>query len=68
MHQRGLVICREVINKEFNSQGGPIQNRGTKRCLEIAMDEDGYVRLFVNQCSGQSWKIQHVISNNNAQN
>ncbi|XP_072233508.1 probable polypeptide N-acetylgalactosaminyltransferase 8 [Leuresthes tenuis] len=69
----GLFECKIAQQKKFHmlwdfKQGGPIQNRRTKRCLEVAMDENGYVRLFVKQCSGQSWKIQHVISDNNAQN
>lgn len=45
----------------FYSQNGPIQNRETKRCLEIAMDQDHVYKLVVEQCSGQSWKIQHFV-------
>uniref|UniRef100_A0A3B5M4A4 Polypeptide N-acetylgalactosaminyltransferase n=1 Tax=Xiphophorus couchianus TaxID=32473 RepID=A0A3B5M4A4_9TELE len=40
--------------------GGQIQNRDTKRCLEVAMGDMGF-RLVVQQCSGQRWKIQHMI-------
>uniref|UniRef100_A0A3Q3X7H4 Ricin B lectin domain-containing protein n=1 Tax=Mola mola TaxID=94237 RepID=A0A3Q3X7H4_MOLML len=47
---------------QFNqSSNGPIQNRETKRCLEIAMDQDHVYKLVVEQCSGQSWKIQHFV-------
>uniref|UniRef100_A0A3B3HK69 Polypeptide N-acetylgalactosaminyltransferase n=1 Tax=Oryzias latipes TaxID=8090 RepID=A0A3B3HK69_ORYLA len=42
------------------SQGGPIRNRGTKRCLEVTKGEDGSFKLVVQKCSGQRWKIQHV--------
>ena len=43
------------------SQGTSIQNRETKRCLEIALGSEGYYQLVVRDCSGQSWKIQHLI-------
>ncbi|XP_049422469.1 probable polypeptide N-acetylgalactosaminyltransferase 8 [Epinephelus fuscoguttatus] len=51
-----LIVC--VV---FSFQDGPIQNRETKRCLEIAQGEDSYYKLVVGQCSGQRWKIQHLI-------
>ncbi|KAM9704903.1 putative polypeptide N-acetylgalactosaminyltransferase 8 [Menidia menidia] len=62
----GVYECKIARHKKFHmlwdfKQGGPIQNRGTKRCLEIVMGEDGYVGLVVEHCSGQSWKIQHII-------
>ncbi|XP_026217326.1 probable polypeptide N-acetylgalactosaminyltransferase 8 [Anabas testudineus] len=62
----GLYECNIVQQKKFHSmwdfkQGGPIQNRDTKRCLEIATGNDGYYKLVVQQCTGQSWKIQHLI-------
>lgn len=43
------------------SQDGPIQNRETKRCLEIVMADHGAYGLVVQQCTGQSWKIQYLI-------
>uniref|UniRef100_A0A8C6TEV7 Polypeptide N-acetylgalactosaminyltransferase n=1 Tax=Neogobius melanostomus TaxID=47308 RepID=A0A8C6TEV7_9GOBI len=43
-------------------QGGAIINRGTKRCLEIAQGENFFYQLIIQQCSGQSWNIQHVLS------
>ncbi|XP_037551894.1 probable polypeptide N-acetylgalactosaminyltransferase 8 [Nematolebias whitei] len=42
-------------------QGGPIQNRVTRRCLEMTMGENGFLKLVVQRCSGQKWKIQHVM-------
>lgn len=44
------------------SQNGPIQNRETKRCLEIAQESDGYYHLVVGQCSDQTWKMQYLIN------
>lgn len=43
-------------------QGGAIQNRETKRCLEIAPGSDGYYKLVIQQCTGQRWKIQNVLN------
>ncbi|KAM7367214.1 hypothetical protein PAMP_015131 [Pampus punctatissimus] len=63
----GLYDCNVAQQKKFHmiwdfEQGTSIQNRETKRCLEVAMGEDGYYKLVVQQCSGQSWKIQYLIS------
>lgn len=52
---------KEMCFIVFYSQKGPIQNRETKRCLEVAMDEDGYYKLVLQKCTGQSWKIQNLI-------
>nr|XP_046235225.1 probable polypeptide N-acetylgalactosaminyltransferase 8 [Scatophagus argus] len=62
----GLYECKIAKQKKFHmlwdfKQKGPIQNRETKRCLEIAMGADGYYKLVVQQCSGQSWKIENLI-------
>ncbi|XP_032361412.1 polypeptide N-acetylgalactosaminyltransferase 18 isoform X2 [Etheostoma spectabile] len=61
----GLYDCKMAQQKKFHmlwdfKQNGPIQNRETKRCLEI-VQVDGYYKLVVQQCSSQSWKIQHLI-------
>ncbi|XP_028432220.1 probable polypeptide N-acetylgalactosaminyltransferase 8 isoform X2 [Perca flavescens] len=63
----GLYECKTAQQKKFHmlwdfKQDGPIQNRETKRCLEIAKADDGYYKLVVKQCSSQSWKIQHLIN------
>ncbi|KAF7229289.1 probable polypeptide N-acetylgalactosaminyltransferase 8 [Nothobranchius furzeri] len=62
----GSYSCTTARQMKFHmlwdfKQGGPIQNRETKRCLEIAPGEDGHFSLVVQQCSGQRWNIQHVI-------
>ncbi|KAF1392951.1 hypothetical protein PFLUV_G00033350 [Perca fluviatilis] len=62
----GLYECKTAQQKKFHmlwdfKQDGPIQNRETKRCLEIAKADDGNYKLVVKQCSSQSWKIQHLI-------
>ncbi|XP_034719621.1 probable polypeptide N-acetylgalactosaminyltransferase 8 [Etheostoma cragini] len=62
----GLYDCKLAQQKKFHmlwdfKQNGPIQNRETKRCLEIVRADDGYYKLVVQQCSSQSWKIQHLI-------
>uniref|UniRef100_A0A8P4KHP0 Polypeptide N-acetylgalactosaminyltransferase n=1 Tax=Dicentrarchus labrax TaxID=13489 RepID=A0A8P4KHP0_DICLA len=62
----GLYECKVAQQKKFHmlwdfKQNGPIQNRETKRCLEVAMGEDSYYKLVIQQCSGQSWKIQNLI-------
>lgn len=60
----GLYECREAKNFhllwDFNP-GGQIQNRETKRCLEIVNDKNGDYQLILQQCSGQRWNVQHVI-------
>ncbi|TKS90765.1 putative polypeptide N-acetylgalactosaminyltransferase 8 [Collichthys lucidus] len=61
----GLYDCKTAQQKfhmlwDFK-QNGPIQNRETKRCLEIKMGENGYYTLVVQNCTGQSWKIDNVI-------
>uniref|UniRef100_A0A3B3UQU9 Polypeptide N-acetylgalactosaminyltransferase n=1 Tax=Poecilia latipinna TaxID=48699 RepID=A0A3B3UQU9_9TELE len=48
------------LTENFTS-GGQIQNRDTKRCLEVVL-RDMYPRLVLQQCSGQRWTIQHVIT------
>nr|XP_040030108.1 probable polypeptide N-acetylgalactosaminyltransferase 8 isoform X2 [Gasterosteus aculeatus aculeatus] len=62
----GLYDCKIAKQKRFHmlwdfEQDGPIQNRETKRCLEIVMADHGAYALVVQQCTGQSWKIQYLI-------
>ncbi|XP_050933747.1 probable polypeptide N-acetylgalactosaminyltransferase 8 [Lates calcarifer] len=62
----GLYECKIAQQKKFHmlwdfEQDGPIQNRETKRCLEVAMGNDGYYKLVVQQCTGQRWKIQNLL-------
>ncbi|XP_053271107.1 probable polypeptide N-acetylgalactosaminyltransferase 8 [Pleuronectes platessa] len=62
----GLYDCKVAKQKNFPmlwdfKQGEPIQNRDTKRCLELGKDENGYSKLVVQQCTGQNWKIQNLV-------
>lgn len=43
-------------------QGQAIRNKATNRCLEIAQDTNYYYTLIIQQCSGQAWRIEHVIT------
>ncbi|KAK5848943.1 hypothetical protein PBY51_008623 [Eleginops maclovinus] len=61
-----LYECKMVEQKKLHmlwvfKQNGAIQNRETRRCLEIMVAGDGYYRLVIQQCTGQKWKIQHLI-------
>uniref|UniRef100_A0A8C7TEW0 polypeptide N-acetylgalactosaminyltransferase n=2 Tax=Oncorhynchus mykiss TaxID=8022 RepID=A0A8C7TEW0_ONCMY len=62
----GLYECKEAKQKGFHmlwefQQGKAIQNRQTKRCLEIAPGEDTFYQLIIQECSGQHWKIRNLI-------
>ncbi|XP_062239364.1 probable polypeptide N-acetylgalactosaminyltransferase 8 [Platichthys flesus] len=62
----GLYDCKVAKQKNFHmlwdfKQGELIQNRDTKRCLELGKDENGYSKLVVQQCTGQNWKIQNLV-------
>ncbi|XP_068442628.1 probable polypeptide N-acetylgalactosaminyltransferase 8 [Clinocottus analis] len=63
----GLYECKVVKQKKLHmlwdfKQDGPIQNRETKRCLELMKGDGGYYKLGVQRCTGQSWKIQHLMT------
>ncbi|XP_077387632.1 putative polypeptide N-acetylgalactosaminyltransferase 8 isoform X2 [Festucalex cinctus] len=62
-----LYDCKIATQKKFHmlwdfKQGSSIQNRVTKRCLEIAQGEDSYYHLIVQRCTGQIWNIQNYIA------
>ncbi|XP_061644167.1 probable polypeptide N-acetylgalactosaminyltransferase 8 isoform X2 [Phyllopteryx taeniolatus] len=67
-----LYECKLAEQKKFHmlwdfKQGTSIQNRETKRCLEIAQGQDSYYQLIVQRCTGQIWNIQNYIPNREAQ-
>lgn len=43
-------------------QGGFIRNKATNRCLEVAQGQNLYYALIIQQCTGQSWTIQHIVT------
>ncbi|KAF3705198.1 putative polypeptide N-acetylgalactosaminyltransferase 8 [Channa argus] len=63
----GLYECKTAQHKKFHmlwdfKQNGPIKNKETHRCLELALGGGGSYKLIVQPCSGQKWKIQNVIN------
>uniref|UniRef100_A0A3Q3X306 Polypeptide N-acetylgalactosaminyltransferase n=1 Tax=Mola mola TaxID=94237 RepID=A0A3Q3X306_MOLML len=66
-----LIECSYAITKRmklhwFFTQGGSIQNRKSKRCLELVANSDsefGY-QLALQKCTGQKWFISNVLFNN----
>ncbi|KAF7646398.1 hypothetical protein LDENG_00187900 [Lucifuga dentata] len=61
-----LYDCKVAKNKKFHmlwdfKQGGAIQNKDTKRCLEIATGVDSFYKLITQECSGQHWTIKNII-------
>ncbi|XP_057693042.1 probable polypeptide N-acetylgalactosaminyltransferase 8 [Corythoichthys intestinalis] len=42
-------------------QGRGIQNRATKRCFEISEGLNSDYVLIIQQCTGQSWTIEHLV-------
>ncbi|XP_043823551.1 probable polypeptide N-acetylgalactosaminyltransferase 8 [Dromiciops gliroides] len=63
-----LVSCSEAAEKGMHifwdfKQGAAIINRNTKRCMEIKKGpSESYILIF-QECTGQSWNIQHTVKN-----
>ncbi|XP_008851707.1 polypeptide N-acetylgalactosaminyltransferase 18 isoform X2 [Nannospalax galili] len=63
-----LIECSYAKAKRMKlhwhfSQGGPIQNRKSKRCLELQENSEmefGF-QLVLQKCSGQHWSITNVL-------
>ncbi|XP_076878119.1 putative polypeptide N-acetylgalactosaminyltransferase 8 [Brachyhypopomus gauderio] len=56
-----LYPCQEAKEKSMGihwdfKQGGELRNRKTKRCVEIE-----HKRLIIQECTGQRWKILHIV-------
>nr|XP_055173843.1 polypeptide N-acetylgalactosaminyltransferase 18 isoform X2 [Nyctereutes procyonoides] len=63
-----LIECSYAKAKRMKlhwqfSQGGPIQNRKSKRCLELQENSDSEFgfQLVLQRCSGQHWSITNVL-------
>ncbi|XP_076424127.1 putative polypeptide N-acetylgalactosaminyltransferase 8 isoform X2 [Peromyscus maniculatus bairdii] len=63
-----LELCSEAAKRgayiywDFQ-QGKSIKNKDTARCLEIKRDPSGTYRLVLENCTQQTWKIQHIGRN-----
>ncbi|KAL2102683.1 hypothetical protein ACEWY4_001851 [Coilia grayii] len=58
-----LLKCGKSMKTDQNKywdfkQGSVIQNRQTKRCFEVKDH-----KLVMQECSGQHWKIEHMVNN-----
>ncbi|XP_073669498.1 probable polypeptide N-acetylgalactosaminyltransferase 8 [Paramisgurnus dabryanus] len=61
-----LIDCKHAKEKGLHiqwsfTQGQEIRNKNTNRCLEIAQGQDSRYHLVIQNCTGQKWKIQHVV-------
>nr|XP_057943003.1 probable polypeptide N-acetylgalactosaminyltransferase 8 [Doryrhamphus excisus] len=62
-----LLDCQLAKRKQLHmhwhfTQGREIQNKATRRCFEISQGQNYEYVLILQQCTGQSWTIQHLIS------
>ncbi|XP_068957555.1 probable polypeptide N-acetylgalactosaminyltransferase 8 [Petaurus breviceps papuanus] len=63
-----LLSCSEAAENKMHifwdfKQGEAIINRNTKRCMEIKKGpSESYIVVF-QECTGQSWNIQHIVKN-----
>uniref|UniRef100_A0A8C2DN04 Polypeptide N-acetylgalactosaminyltransferase n=1 Tax=Cyprinus carpio TaxID=7962 RepID=A0A8C2DN04_CYPCA len=63
-----LIECSYAVAKRMKlhwrfTQGGPIQNTKSKRCLELVENNDnefGY-QLMLQKCTGQNWIITNML-------
>ncbi|XP_060622912.2 polypeptide N-acetylgalactosaminyltransferase 18 isoform X2 [Anolis sagrei] len=63
-----LIECSYAKAKRMKlywqfTQGGPIQNRKSKRCLELQENSDNEFgfQLVLQKCSGQRWSITNIL-------
>ncbi|XP_032083252.1 polypeptide N-acetylgalactosaminyltransferase 18 isoform X1 [Thamnophis elegans] len=63
-----LIECSYAKAKRMKlywqfTQGGPIQNRKSKRCLELQENNDNEFgfQLVLQKCSGQHWSITNIL-------
>ncbi|XP_059832212.1 polypeptide N-acetylgalactosaminyltransferase 18 [Hypanus sabinus] len=63
-----LMECSHAESKQMRShwsftQGGAVQNRVSKKCLEMQESSDGVYgyQLLLQECRGQRWTISNVL-------
>lgn len=57
------VAKQNQLNMHWDfKQGHAIRNKETNRCLEIAQGESSYYELIIQQCTGQRWTIEHLVT------
>ncbi|KAL2076827.1 hypothetical protein ACEWY4_027571 [Coilia grayii] len=69
-----LLECSYAAAKRMKlywlfTQGGSIQNRRSRRCLELVSSgsvEFGF-QLVLQRCSGQRWSISNLLANHSAE-
>ncbi|XP_051884813.1 polypeptide N-acetylgalactosaminyltransferase 18-like [Pristis pectinata] len=71
--QPRLIECSYAENKQMRlhwrfTQGGQVQNRVSKKCLEIQESGDGVYgyQLLLQKCSGQQWTISNILRKMNS--
>ncbi|KAM6937346.1 putative polypeptide N-acetylgalactosaminyltransferase 8 [Xenentodon cancila] len=63
LHECQLAKLNQLHMHWDFKQGHAIRNKATNRCLEIAQGENSHYQLIIQQCSAQSWRIEHLITN-----
>lgn len=56
-----LLVSATLTLALSSLQGHAIRNKATNRCLEISQGENYHYMLIIQECTGQSWRIQHHI-------
>ncbi|RVE72294.1 hypothetical protein OJAV_G00060360 [Oryzias javanicus] len=61
MHSCELAKQNKLSMHWTFSQGNAIRNKATDRCLEISQGENYHYMLIIQACTGQRWRMQHLI-------
>uniref|UniRef100_A0A3Q3SL97 polypeptide N-acetylgalactosaminyltransferase n=1 Tax=Mastacembelus armatus TaxID=205130 RepID=A0A3Q3SL97_9TELE len=62
LHECHLAKLKQLHMHWDFKQGQAIINKATKRCLEVAQGESSYYELVIQQCTGQGWRIEHLVT------